>query len=401
MFWNRNSKSSTFTDELKNIIKKDTSFQYEKNGICISWEICGLQYGTLNGKEIVLDKDIINSLCSDITDSFCRNNSKYFPKPSNVHIQINTKSMHSYNQIQKKNSLADSNNEKSPASSLFSVITPLVNVEDVYLDAATKNTIKDALAILKYRDILFKKWKLGGTNSSRSLVLNFYGPSGTGKTMMAEAIGNYLQKKVLFVDYSQLESRYVGDTPKNIKQAFNEAKAQDAIIVFDEADSFLGKRLTNVIQSADYGVNVARSVMLVELERFDGVVIFTTNLIKNYDDAFKRRILTSVEFKKPSIEGLMCLWKQYLSKDLPISDDVSINKLVNTFTGITGADIKDIILLAAIKALRNEGVQAKIKWEYLYDAAKTILSRYNVEKETMYVSSERISNEQYKKETGE
>ena len=64
----------------------------------------------------------------------------------------------------------------------------------------------------------------------------------------------------------------------------------------DEADSFLSKRLSNITQSADYGVNITRSVMLLELEKFDGIVIFTTNLLENYDEAFKRRIL-SFEYK--------------------------------------------------------------------------------------------------------
>ena len=361
MFWNKNSKSSTSTDKIKKIIKKDMSFQYEKKGICISWEIYGLQYGTLNGEETVLDKDIINSLCSDITDSFCRNNSKYFPKPSNVYIQVNPKSIHSYDNTNKEVSSTNSNNEESQVSSLFSVITPIVNVEDVYLDDATKNTIKDALAILKYRDILFKKWKLGGTNSSRSLVLNFYGPSGTGKTMMAEAIGNYLQKKVLFVDYSQLESRYVGDTPKNIKQAFNEARAQDAILVFDEADSFLGKRIENVSQGAEQALNSLRSQMLILLEDFEGVVLFATNLVTNFDKAFNSRILANIKLDLPNKEARAEIIKVSLPPFLPIEKpftDEEILEISEIIDGFSGREIKNAILSMLLKKAGEYGKDA-------------------------------------------
>ena len=113
---------------------------------------------------------------------------------------------------------------------------------------------------------------------SRAIILNFYGKAGTGKSMAAEAVAKALGKKIYHINYSELESKYVGETPKNIRKAFECATRDDAMLIFDEADSFLGKRLTSVTQSADYGVNITRSVLLMELEKFAGVVVFTTNL---------------------------------------------------------------------------------------------------------------------------
>ena len=107
-----------------------------------------------------------------------------------------------------------------------------------------------------------------------------WGENPRDATMVA--VAKELGKKVYRINYADLESKYVGDTPKNIRSVFATAAKDKAVLIFDEADSFLGKRLSSVTQSADYGVNIARSVMLMELEKYDGVVVFTTNLLENY-----------------------------------------------------------------------------------------------------------------------
>ena len=391
-FWNNHNKENQTTRAVSNIVKKDVSLSINKLAVPMKVKFNGLQYATLNGKEIMLDEEILNNLLRDISDSFARNTSKYFPLPESVYIEVGGKG---------PTNISDQNNdEKENEANLFNVTIPSVTFDDVYLDKSSKENIDDTITILKYKDKLFNEWKLGNKNGTRSVVLNFYGPSGTGKTMMAEAIGNYLGKKVLMVDYSQLESKYVGETPKNIKKVFEQAREQNAIVVFDEADSFLGKRLTNVTQSADYGVNVTRSVMLVELEKHDGIVIFTTNLIKNYDEAFKRRILASIEFKLPDIEGRKVLWKQYLGNNIPLAEDVDVDLLAKTFDEITGADIKDIILSAAIKALKRDGNNAFITYGYLCEAAMLIKKRYEKTNGITSVKTEEITAEQYKREMG-
>ena len=214
--------------------------------------------------------------------------------------------------------------------------------------------------------------------------------------MTAEAIAKYLNKKVCSVDYSQLESKYVGETPKNIKKVFEIAKSNDAVIIFDEADSFLGKRLTNITQSADYGVNITRSVMLLELEKFEGVVIFTTNLITNYDDAFKRRILSSIEFKLPDENGRKLIWKSHIPSKLPMKDDINLHLLAKYYENVSGADIKDIVLFASVNALQRGSEEvSKLDFDFAYDS---IMSRYSTGEYEVEVKSEVISEDEYNKE---
>jgi len=392
--------------DVENITKKNITIPFDSFSTKMKVRINGAQYGTVDGKEILLDDQIINSLFERIAYDFEHNNSKYFPQPKSVYIELNPvdRPVDTAPGSQKS---ADSTNEAPPNDSqkdfeLFTPITPQVRLDDVYLEQGTRENIDNTLAILKYREKLFDEWKLGnGTDGTRAIVLNFWGPSGTGKTMTAEAIGSYINQKVLQVNYAQLESKYVGETPKNISKIFNIATEQNAILVFDEADSFLGKRLTSITQSADYGVNITRSVMLMELERFKGVVIFTTNLIKNYDDAFKRRILASIEFKTPDETGRMILWTKYLRKNIPVSPTITPSNLAKKYVGITGADIKDIVLVAAINALRESGENAILTDEHFDRAAKLIKARYTKENSFTTVKTERITQEQYEKEVGE
>lgn len=130
--------------------------------------------------------------------------------------------------------------------------------------------------------MLLEEWDLKSIpRSGTRAVLNFYGPPGTGKSITAEGVAAHPAKPVMAVNYANLESKYVDGTPKNIRRTFAQAREKEAVLVFDEADLFLGRRLTNVTQAAGYGVNVTRSTMFMKIESFSGILIFTTNLIQN------------------------------------------------------------------------------------------------------------------------
>lgn len=153
---------------------------------------------------------------------------------------------------------------------------PRFALEQVALNEKVKEQIQTAIAAVRYKSKMTEEWGMSEYFSgNRAVILNFYGKAGTGKSMTAEAVAKALDKKVYHINYSELESKYVGETPKNIRRAFECATRDDAVLIFDEADSFLGKRLSSVTQSADYGVNITRSVLLMELEKFSGVVVFT------------------------------------------------------------------------------------------------------------------------------
>lgn len=383
---------------LKNITIKNISKTFNVKGTDIDIEIKGVMYGDVNGNQELLDKHSVADRMNELVHALSKTTTKYNKMPQKIVIyneRINNDIANNSNnqeQLSKENNKQDAN--------LFNAYVPKWNFDNVYIKKEARENILTALNMIKFKDKLFNEWNLkGNKDTGRSACLNFWGKPGTGKSMAAEAIASYLDKKLLIVNYAELESKYVGETPKNIKKVFERAKEENAVIVFDEADSFLGKRLTNVTQSADYGVNVTRSVMLIELENFDGIVVFTTNLLSNYDDAFKRRILANIEFELPDEEGRKSIWDTHLPKEMPRNEDVTIEALANKFDNISGADIKDIVLMAATETLRNNRDNVSLEdFEYAYNI---IISRYNKENTkpgNVKIVTERISQEQYNEE---
>lgn len=260
-------------------------------------------------------------------------------------------------------------------SGLWSACAPRWTLDEVSLSPEARSHIEAALVMIRHRERLFGEWGLEESHfDGRAVVLNFYGPPGTGKSMTAEALAGTLGRQVLLVNYAELESKFVGETPKNIKSVFAAASGAGAVLVFDEADSFLGKRLTHVQQSSDYGVNISRSVMLLELERFDGVVVFTTNLLQNYDDAFRRRILAQVAFRYPDETERIAIWERHLPRRLPLGEGINPAVLAAAFDHMTGADIKDMVLYASALCLKEGG--QTVEMSHFRQAADYVASRY-------------------------
>lgn len=339
----------------------------------------------IDGVETILDEELIDSMVMEMANAIKRNYSKYNPLPTQI-------------TLVKERSEKPSQEMKNDESDLIECIEPRFTLSDVYIPDKTEKQLDAVLSIAKHHKILFEEWGLMNTlKKGKGIALNFYGPPGTGKSMLAEAIAHELGKKVYVVNYANLESKYVGETPKNIQKAFLKAAQEDAVLVFDESDSFLGKRLTNVNQSADYGVNITRSVMLVELEKYEGIVIFTTNLMSNYDDAFRRRIIANLEFSYPDEKGRERIWATHLPDQLPLEEDIMIPLLAKKYDQLSGADIKDIVLNAAVFTLQNG--RKKVSWEELDEAVHFIKQRYA--DNGILVKKETISQEQYERELAE
>ncbi len=250
---------------------------------------------------------------------------------------------------------------------------PKRRLEDLVVSDAVMARIKTALNRITYHEILYHQWNLKKIDPDGAKVaINLFGPPGTGKSFCAEAIANYLGRKIIRVNYAEIESKYVGETPKNIRAAFQKARETGAVLFFDEADSILGKRLTNVTQSADHGVNVSRSVMLLELDRFDGIVLFATNLARNYDGAFVRRIIDHIEFELPDFDCRRRLWEYLTPSELPISPDVTAEWVAEHSEGLSGGDLKNAVIAAASKAVQREGERRRIEREDILEALKNI-----------------------------
>lgn len=231
----------------------------------------------------------------------------------------------------------------------FSAVMPRYKLADLILPRSVKNSLMSALAILEHSDLIYREWGFETVEPMRKAVLNFYGPPGTGKTMAAHGIAAYLGKKILLANFAEIESKYVGDSPKNLENIFHQAVKDDAVLFFDEADSFLGKRLTSISSSSDQAVNSLRSKLLQLLEEHQGIVVFCTNLVRNYDKAFESRILRSIKFDLPDDAGRRLLIRQKIPSKLPFEEgevlgESSLAKLAEITEGMSGREIKNAVL---------------------------------------------------------
>jgi AAA+ superfamily predicted ATPase len=201
-------------------------------------------------------------------------------------------------------------------------------------------------------DKVLNEWNLKRIETFPKLALNFHGPSGTGKTMTAHALASKMQKEIILASYAEIESKYHGDGPKNVKRLFSFASENDCVLFIGEADSLLSRRLTNVTQGSEQAINSMKSQLLIEIERFKGIVIFSTNLAENYDTAFITRI-KSIKFNKPTQELRKNLWESMLLESIPLHSDIDIEKL-SVIEDVCGRDIMNAIVHAVqIIAIEN------------------------------------------------
>ena len=226
-------------------------------------------------------------------------------------------------------------------------INPRYNFNQIILPDLVREELMNALKVIQCKELVYNKWGFGEIDPIPRSILNFYGEPGTGKTMCAHAVANYLGKKILLLNYSEIESKYVGEAPKNLQKAFEIGEKTDAVLFFDEADSFLGKRIQNVTQGSEQALNSLRSQMLIQLEQYSGVVLFATNLVTNFDRAFESRILKHIRFELPNKEARTAIIRKMLPAKLPLSKEITdedINQASAMIDGFSGREIKNAIL---------------------------------------------------------
>lgn len=259
------------------------------------------------------------------------------------------------------------NTDDTPALNILP-LEPKYNFNQMVLNESVKSSLESCSTMIKNMDKIYKEWGFEEIDPVQKSVLNFFGPPGTGKTMAAHAIAAELGRKILAVNYAEIESKFVGDAPKNLISAFEIAKKESCVLFFDEADSFLGKRITSVSSSSDQAVNSLRSQMLILLETFDITVIFATNLNENYDKAFDSRILCSIKFELPDRE----LRKQSIAKMIPskapinreILTDELLYKLSDLTEGFSHRELKNVALMVLTECCKKD---SQITEELLVD----------------------------------
>jgi SpoVK/Ycf46/Vps4 family AAA+-type ATPase len=230
-------------------------------------------------------------------------------------------------------------------------ITPRRTFDDVILSPVTRSALDVALAQITQHELIFKSWGLGERHSTGiGLAFNFAGPPGTGKTICAEAVARSLGRPLLVVRYAELESMWMGETSKNVAAIFRIARDEHAVLLFDEADAIATRRSTSVDSGFQRESNSVVNVLLQELERYTGVVIFATNLAANFDPAFERRIRTHVLFELPGEPERVQIWKVQLHPSrTPLASDVDFNVLAQQYE-VSGGDIQNAVLKAALAA---------------------------------------------------
>src|SRR2546423_5941793 len=271
-------------------------------------------------------------------------------------------------------------------------IVPRGTFDDVILPATTRRALDTALAQVTQHDLIFNRWGLGERHpTGLALAFNFAGPPGTGKTICAEAIAHSLGRRLLLVRYAELESLWMGETLKNVAGIFRAARDERAVLLFDEADAIAARRSTSV----DYGFqresNTVVSVLLQELEWYDGVVIFATNLAANFDPAFERRIRTHVLFEMPGAAERAQIWRvQIHPTRTPLAADVDFGALARRHE-VSGGDIRNAVLKAALAAAAESGTDAakRIHQRHFEAAMEDVIAARRVMRQSLFAGEER------------
>ena len=207
-------------------------------------------------------------------------------------------------------------NEDDPfAMGQFNVIKAnSIVAKELFYEKEVRELVDDLTSFFDHDNYTQIHQRMAERNFRSAFTCLFYGGPGTGKTETVNQLARITGRDIVLVDVPQIKDKWVGESEKNIKAVFDEyqriAKRQERtpILLFNEADSLFGKRLTNVDHSADQMLNTMQNIILQEMENLDGILIATTNLTKNLDDAFDRRFLYKIKFERPGVEAREHIW---------------------------------------------------------------------------------------------
>jgi len=249
------------------------------------------------------------------------------------------------------------NNQK--LSELALKITQKFSWQDIVLPDDQLAQLREICNHLKYRHIVYGEWGFEKKISlGKGLNVLFSGPSGTGKTMAAEILANELKLELYKIDLSQVVSKYIGETEKNLSKIFKEAETSNAILFFDEADALFGKR-SEVKDAHDRYANIEIGYLLQKMEEYEGMTILATNLRQNMDEAFTRRMRFIVEFPFPDTRERRLIWKGIFPENALLAKDIDYEFLSERLK-IAGGNIKNIALTSAFYAAKQtQEVQMK------------------------------------------
>jgi len=264
---------------------------------------------------------------------------------------------------------------------IFELIQADKNLDDVVLNPKTRETLN---ALLKQVDkeviTRLRTWGIKDKKKGIEARIIFYGGAGTGKTITSLALAKSLKKDVLSFDCSKILSMYVGESEKNVRNIFDTFKdlslktKSEPILLLNEADQFLSSRTSEGMSGSEKMHNQMQNIFLEQIERFDGILIATTNLLENIDKAFSRRFNYKIEFSKPNVEQRFQLWTKLLPSNLPLEENFDINKL--TSYELTGGQIELVIKNTAFKIAIDDDPIFKVE-DFIEQIDKELKSMFD------------------------
>ena len=232
---------------------------------------------------------------------------------------------------------------------LATYINPVYTWKDITITDAQREILQTACDHCRLRNRIGEGWGLKQKSAyGNGVSLLLYGPPGTGKTMAAQVVANELELPLYRVDISQISSKYIGETEKNLASIFKAASTANVILFFDEADALFSKR-TEVSDSHDKYANNETAFLLQKIEEYNGMSILATNYYNNFDDAFVRRITYAVHMQSPDKETRYMLWTTILPKTAKMEKNIDFHFFADKFE-LSGSNIKAILFNAAYMA---------------------------------------------------
>jgi len=231
-------------------------------------------------------------------------------------------------------------------------VSTLLDWGDLVIADKTRQQLEDIRTWLRHNTTLIEQWDMRRVIKPGYRVL-FYGPPGTGKTLTATLLGKEFRRDVFRIDLSQVVSKYIGETEKNLEKIFQKAEHHDWILFFDEADALFGKR-SSVQNSHDRYANQEVAYLLQRVEDFPGLVILASNFKNNIDKAFMRRFNSIVYFPMPDTNERLKLWQTFLPAKGKLSGDLPIADFARRYE-LSGSAIVQAIHYASLQAISKDG----------------------------------------------
>lgn len=244
--------------------------------------------------------------------------------------------------------------------------SPEASWDDLVLPEDRLARLREAVERVRHQARVLDDWGfLAGRPGSRGVRMLLAGPPGTGKTLSAEVVANALGVELLVTDVSRLVSKWIGETEKNLARIFDTAEEAQAVLLFDEADALFARR-TEVADSNSRYANLETAYLLARMERFQGLTVLSTNLRRNVDSAFLRRLEFVVDYEEPGVEERRALWECHLPESAPLGPDVDSDLLAELYP-MVGGHIRNAAVAAAFRAASDDG---PIRQEHLVQAIR-------------------------------